>query len=401
MQRPGKKIYSLKNTIQHYDWGTRNEAAFIPKLLGNKPEKDLPYAELWIGSHQKAPSVVENEKLSDLIDKYPVEIMGEMAAKKFGKTLPFLLKVLSAGEALSIQAHPDKSTAASLHARDPLHYPDDNHKPEIAIALDSLIALMGFKSFTDIITSLEKYRPLGEFVSAETLKKLKSSRQPQKALKQFYSEMMLKAEKQPEELAKTLQNIDRMIADQDKATEVENLYSQLRIKYGDDVGLFSLFLLNLLHLKKGEAVYLKAGIPHAYLKGNIIECMANSDNVVRAGLTPKFKDIGTLTKILTYETGLPKILKPSNNTKINIYKTDAPEFIVTRKEMAANESLEIIDDEMEIIIIIDGKITAVANGEVNSYKKGEVLLIPAILKKYKIETMENTTLFSVKIPGEK
>ena len=130
--------YKLFNKVQNYDWGTKNEDAFIPKFLGVKPEKDLPYGELWIGAHPKAPSEIEIEgikySLNWVIDNFPEEVLGKDVANIFGGKLPFLLKVLSAAQALSIQLHPNKKQAEILHAKDPINYPDDNHKPEIAIA---------------------------------------------------------------------------------------------------------------------------------------------------------------------------------------------------------------------------------------------------------------------------
>jgi mannose-6-phosphate isomerase len=141
----------MQNPIQNYDWGTRNKEAYIPQLLGIDAKPDTPYGELWLGAHPKAPSMVwvdgELTPLDQWISAHPIEVLGKAVARKFNGQLPFLLKVLSAGEALSIQAHPNKAQAKILHATDPLHYPDDNHKPEIAIALDSLTALVGIKPY--------------------------------------------------------------------------------------------------------------------------------------------------------------------------------------------------------------------------------------------------------------
>ena len=147
--------FRLLNKIQHYAWGARNEQAFIAKLLQLEVEKDKPYAELWMGTHPNAPSAVEindQEKipLDRFIKQFPKEVLGQKVIERFGVQLPFLFKVLSAGEALSIQAHPNKEQAAMLHQRDPEHYPDDNHKPEIAIALDQLTALVGFRPLTAV-----------------------------------------------------------------------------------------------------------------------------------------------------------------------------------------------------------------------------------------------------------
>ncbi|OQA94318.1 MAG: Mannose-6-phosphate isomerase [Chloroflexi bacterium ADurb.Bin222] len=142
--------FRLHNAIQPYPWGSRGAEAFIPRLLGIPAAPEQPYAELWIGAHPNAPSRVflgdEPLSLATLIAREPVAMLGAAVAQRFDNQLPFLFKVLSAAEPLSIQAHPDKVQAERLHARDPQHYPDANHKPEVAIALDRLTALAGLKS---------------------------------------------------------------------------------------------------------------------------------------------------------------------------------------------------------------------------------------------------------------
>ena len=152
--------YLLKGTLQHYAWGTQNKDAFIPHFINIPVERDTPYAELWMGAHPKAPSTLaldnNNMPLDKCIEMFPEEILGKAIFARF-KQLPFLFKVLSAAQALSIQAHPNKAQAEKLHMQDPEHYPDDNHKPEIAIALSNLTALAGFKSFDSLINTLENY----------------------------------------------------------------------------------------------------------------------------------------------------------------------------------------------------------------------------------------------------
>ncbi|HEY3342559.1 MAG TPA: mannose-6-phosphate isomerase, class I, partial [Anaerolineae bacterium] len=141
--------YLMHNQVQHYEWGTHDGDAYIPQLLGITPQAGQPYAELWMGAHPKAPSTVvvdgHDIPLDQWIAAHAQELLGHAVAARFDNGLPFLLKVLAAGEALSIQAHPNKAQARLLRASDPAHYPDDNHKPEIAIAIDSLTAVMGIK----------------------------------------------------------------------------------------------------------------------------------------------------------------------------------------------------------------------------------------------------------------
>ncbi|MFN2271768.1 MAG: mannose-6-phosphate isomerase, class I, partial [Anaerolineae bacterium] len=283
--------YLLANQIQPYAWGTRGQDAFIPRLLGIAAESDKPYAELWMGAHPSAPSQVVIDgvpiSLRQLIALHPREILGEAVAERFSGMLPFLFKVLSTAEALSIQAHPTEAQARLLHARDPEHYPDDNHKPELAVALDSLTALVGFKPFPDVLRTLEQYPELTNFIGAEVVDGAKDARETppqeqQSRLRALYETLVERSVAHTDELvAATGRLAKRLVAR--TAREEERLFLEMREKYsGADVGLFTIFLLNLLHLKAGQGLFIKAGIPHAYLKGNIVECMANSDNVVRA-----------------------------------------------------------------------------------------------------------------------
>ena len=386
--------YLLKNEIQHYAWGQKNECAFIPKLLGIKPERDLPYAELWIGAHPKVPSKIMNTNLLELINEFPHEILGDEMSVKFRGKLPFLMKVLTAGEALSIQAHPNKAQAKMLHAKDPEHYPDDNHKPEIAIALDDFIALVGFKTIPKILKVLENYPPIAEFVPLKILEN-----EDEKALlKRFYTNIKIKAKSDTFELESVLKKMDKLIAIKPEKSEADELYIELHKKYGTDVGLFSIYLLNLVHLKQGEAIFLNAGTPHTYLKGNIIECMANSDNVVRSGLTPKFKDIPILVDILTYETGIPEIMKPDDNSSSTEYKVPVPDFSIIMKKMNFGQEVRVLDDKLEIFILTEGKIQINSDGFTEIFKKGDTILIPAALEDYTISALENTTIYSAIIP---
>ncbi|KAA3663047.1 MAG: mannose-6-phosphate isomerase, class I, partial [Calditrichaeota bacterium] len=293
------KPYLMHNAVQNYAWGTSGETAFIPKLLGRKAETDVPYAELWMGAHPKAPSQIEIDgeyyALDKLAASHSEAIIGDANAKKFGG-FPFLFKVLAAGESLSIQAHPNKKQAEALHSRDAEHYPDDNHKPEIAIAISPFQALAGFKSLTDLSVTFAVYPEIAEFLGETMVQEIHANKDasPEKqklALKSMYSHYMQKSESNAQELITAIDALQLRLQGKMAPFPADALFLEMRMKYpGADVGLFSIYLLNLLSLQPGEALFMEAGIPHAYVNGNIIECMSNSDNVVRAGLTPKFQD---------------------------------------------------------------------------------------------------------------
>ncbi len=378
------KPYLLKNKIQNYAWGTKNEEAFISQLLGTVAEKDLPYAELWIGAHPKAPSeIMDGEKsylLSDIIESYPAEVMGKKVTDKFGSNLPFLLKVLSANTALSIQAHPNKKLAEKLHTEDPEHYPDDNHKPEIAIALDSLKAIVGFKPIDQLVKVFMEYSELLElFRNKEVMNKLATRKDaPDEIIRSVYSEIMHTG---ADQLERVINKLKKRFEKNDALAPEESEFLTQYDNYGVDVGLISILLFNYITLKPGEGFYTGAGIPHAYIKGNIIECMANSDNVVRAGLTPKFKDVDTLLSMLDYTKSRPEIMKPRHNSYT--YKTEASEFEITKSVI--NELHELKNDTLKILLVLSGKLIIMyAENETMEVTKGNSVLIPAILGNYKL-----------------
>lgn len=385
----------LINTIQNYEWGTKNVEAFIPLLTDVPVVKDLPYAELWIGAHPKASSkVMVNDQeilLSGLINSYPDEILGKNIAEKYNSKLPFLFKILSAGKALSIQLHPDKLKAEELHRKDPVNYPDDNHKPEIAVALDKLEALVGYYG-DDIIKNY--------FIRYPCLYRITGIDQQETRLgyKALYSEI-LKNEDQ-ELLKSTIDEIKNLIEVFAVENQVEKLFVRLFEQYGYDPGVLAVFFLKYIILERDQAVFIDAGVPHAYLSGNIVECMANSDNVVRAGLTPKFKDIKTLTEIMRFDNRNLEIIQTSEDN-FYAYKTPADEFVVN-KFTSANKQEEFTinsNERINIILLVEGNGVLTA-GNKSEIKKGESFLIPAALQSFTIKLEEDSKLFLVTIPQE-
>lgn len=400
MNRIDSKPYKIRGKIQHYDWGTKNENAYIPKFLEIEPEKDLAYAEYWIGVHPKAPSevLIQNDwvSLKELLVKYPSEILGNRVSEKFNNRLPFLLKVLSINQALSIQAHPDKNLAKLLHDKNPKNYPDDNHKPEIAIAIDNLTAIVGLKKIEDLISTLNNYPEIQSLLTLDvtqlnlSLDENKSSR----AIKDIYSQIMRAPD---EKLVECIANLVSRIGQKNAVTESEKQFLVQYKNYGVDIGLISILLFNLVNLNKGEAIYTPAGIPHAYIKGNIIECMANSDNVVRAGLTPKFKDINTLLEMIETDSFKANVNKIFTNDSI-IYKTGAEEFEV--EELIFNKpKRKIVGNEIYILLIMEGELNiSYSDNKSDKFKSGDVVLIPAILNEITIEAEDNVKVYKIKIP---
>lgn len=410
--------FLLHNTIQRYEWGTRNTDAFLPPFTGVGAEPDVPYAELWIGAHPKASSFLildgEAVALTTFVNDNPIEVLGSAAAEKFSSHLPFLLKVLSAAQPLSIQAHPTKAQARILHARDPLNYPDENHKPEIAVALDELRALAGFKPFDAIAATVQHYPTLfaaaGTAAAASLIDAasntpqalrtpvLGSRERRRTSLKEFYGALMTRMMSDPVLLAQTIDGLASQMRRESPTIE-SSLFLQIQRLYPADVGLLSILLLNIVRLRKGEGIYIGAGIPHAYLKGTIVECMANSDNVVRAGLTPKFKDVDTLCDILTYECGAPVILSPDPDKPIAVYAAPVPEFSLTGMTMKMSERLTRTGRTgLEIMLITEGAVTLAWSTGRGGFKRGDAVLLPASLPAYELRSETASELFSVSIP---
>jgi len=402
--------YRLENPIQHYAWGTRDGAAYIAHLLGLDPEPGLPYAELWMGAHPSAPSRVRvgahTVSLARLIEECPTEVLGAEVSEAFHETLPFLFKVLSAAESLSIQAHPNAEQAIALHARDPEHYPDPNHKPELAIALSSLTALMGLRPYDRILAALTRYPELARFVGEETCARLWQNEAALPEVQRRLVRGLLAAlvsgsvaraqalEAQLDALARRLQGTGGALE------EEEALFLELRNKYaGADAGLFALFLLNLVHLQTGQGVYIGPGVPHAYLEGNIVECMANSDNVVRVGLTPKYRDAETLIAILDDRLGAVPILEAPVGMEEMIYRTPAREFQVSRWQLApGKEKRAALRERPEILLVLEGEVrTGWAEGE-DVFCQGESMLLPACLRGASVEAIKPATVFRAEVP---
>ncbi|KAI1005517.1 Mannose-6-phosphate isomerase [Podosphaera aphanis] len=323
-------LIRLQCGLNSYDWGKKGNNSAAARLATATPvqgfsiQEDRPYAELWMGTHPSNPSkdFVTQQNLLDFIKDNP-EIISPQPSEQFTNGLPFLFKVLSIGKALSIQAHPNKKLAEHLHKTDSANYPDDNHKPEMTIAITSFEGLCGFRPLKEIshfLSTVPSLRSLiGETIAEEfqtIVKVLETSDEPEnelkrkKALQKIFGVLMHSKKEDVEPSSKLLiENAQGLGADfaagggqSNSGQELADLVVRLNEQFPGDIGLFVLFFLNYVKLEAGEAMFLQADDIHAYLSGDAIECMAASDNVVRAGFTPKFKDVDTLVDMLTYSS---------------------------------------------------------------------------------------------------
>lgn len=293
----------LTGFVQKYEWGKIGNASIVANLYGNNIDPQSPYAELWMGTHPNGQTMIKeyNISLQEYIEQNQ-EVLGnaEYFWKKY-QTLPFLLKVLSVRKALSIQCHPPKDMAQVLHNNFPELYKDPNHKPEMAIALTKFHALCGFRPTEEIKENIVNIDELQMVITPSLLEAYKDSLDEELLNKILFS-LFTKNEGVVE------QAVHHLFGRFEKAgSEVQERYKyalmkELHNQFPGDSGVFMIYFLNEVFLEPGEAMYIPAGIPHAYISGDCVECMANSDNVVRAGLTPKYKDIETLLTILDYSS---------------------------------------------------------------------------------------------------
>ncbi|GCB39165.1 mannose-6-phosphate isomerase [Citrobacter freundii] len=309
-------MQKLINSVQNYAWGSKTA---LTELYGIANPTQQPMAELWMGAHPKSSSQVlgadgQTVALRDVIEHDKSALLGDAVAQRFGE-LPFLFKVLCAAQPLSIQVHPNKHNSEIGFAKEnaagiPMdaaerNYKDPNHKPELVFALTPFLAMNAFREFSDIVALLHPvsaaHPAIAHFLeepSAERLSYL------------FASLLNMQDEEKSQALAILKSALN---SQQGEPWQTIRLIADV---YPNDSGLFSPLLLNVVKLNPGEAMFLFAETPHAYLQGVALEVMANSDNVLRAGLTPKYIDIPELVANVQF------VAKPANQLLTTPVKSD-------------------------------------------------------------------------------
>ncbi|MGW1767428.1 mannose-6-phosphate isomerase, class I [Streptomyces sp. NPDC002073] len=324
----------LSNTVRPYAWGSPTA---LPGLLGVAPTGE-PQAEMWMGAHPGAPSRLDRGSgattLADVIAADPEGELGAAVVARFGPRLPFLLKILAAGAPLSLQVHPDLAQAREGHAAEerrgiPVdaphrNYKDANHKPELICALTPFEGLCGFRpplEAAELLSGLEvdSLKPYVDLLHAH----------PEEAALREMLTAVLSADR--EEMAHT---VTEATAAAERLGGPYTPYASIAHHYPGDPGVIAAMLLHHVQLQPGEAMFLGAGIPHAYLDGMGIEIMANSDNVLRCGLTPKHVDVPELLNIVRFETSDPGVLRPEADGGEEVYETPVDEFRLSRFVLA-------------------------------------------------------------------
>ncbi len=396
-----KQISMLKNTVQEYAWGSYTA---IAELLGNTSPSVNPQAELWMGAHPKAPSLIEYEgkclSLAEVIENNPEDILGKAAAGKFDNRLPYLFKVLAAAKPLSIQAHPNQKQAEEGFEREnrlgiPLaapnrNYKDSSRKPECLCALTRFWGMRGFRPIPEILSLTEKICPVELEQEIRNLRKQPDS----SGLESFFHALMTLS---PERKRNTVTQAVR--AAQKEDDPIFKWILRLYDDYPEDIGVLSPAFLNLICLEPGQAMFLPAGELHAYLDGTGIELMANSDNVLRGGLTPKHIDVPELLRVLDFTAGKPDVILPRKISEYeSIYDSSAEEFVLSVISLAPGMSdAQFFPRSVEILLCTQGAATLTAGEQSLSVVKGMSVMVPCAAETYHLRG--NAIFYKAAVPS--
>ncbi|WP_237108951.1 mannose-6-phosphate isomerase, class I [Nonomuraea sp. MG754425] len=340
----------LATTIRPYDWGSTTA---LPELFGTEPTGE-PQAELWMGAHPGAPSTAGGVPLDQLIARDPAGTLGERCAGRFGPALPYLLKVLAIERPLSLQVHPTTEQAAAGFAREnargiPLDdrartYKDASHKPEMVCALTPFHGLCGFRAPAATAGLLDRLGVPGLRPWIETLR----DDEPGRALRTVFEDMLDDAARPLRAQAEAA-----LTASADPALAP---YAGIARACPGDPGVVAALLLHHVTLSPGEALYLGAGVPHAYLGGVGVEIMANSDNVLRCGLTSKHVDVPELMRVVDFTPAGPHLVEPvTGEAGVRDYRPPAPEFALTGYELSGAGSHALPGGVPGIVLCAEGE----------------------------------------------
>lgn len=398
-------IYRLKGTVKHYDWGGH---AFIPSLLQIENKDHQPFAEYWMGVHPQDNCTIElpgqhRVLLKEHLKDHP-GFLGKDVQQRFGH-LPYLFKVLDVHKMLSIQVHPSKSAAEKEFAREnaegiPIdsirrNYKDDNHKPELMVALSDFWLLHGFKPPEEMAYTLLNVTELRELLPVFN----------QSGYEGLYKYVM---EMPQEDVNRILQPLINNLATVYKDKQPDRLYEDFwaaKAAYSFphngkiDRGIFSIYLFNLVHLKKGEGIFQPAGVPHAYLEGQNVEIMASSDNVLRGGLTNKHIDARELLKHVQCEPTYVRILSGEQVSDFEkLYKTAAPDFQLSIFELKAGNVVYFSPVTAEIILLTEGDAELNNGGNALKLEKGHPSAIVFPGKEVKLSSAGGAIVFKASVP---
>lgn len=372
-------MLKMMNQIQHYDWGSKTA---LSELYGYPNPDNLPMAELWMGAHPKASSEVisplthQKISLDAFIKENPEKILGKHIAERFGR-LPYLFKVLCAAQPLSVQVHPnkhdaeigfEKENAQGIPLNSPIrNYKDNNHKPELIYALTPFKAMNAFRPIAEIVE-------LFSFIAAAHPEIQFFVQSPSEdKLKKLFAQILNLTGEQKELALGVLK-----AALNSKQGEPWNSIKQMVSLYPDDNGLFTPLMLNIVELQPGEAMFLAARTPHAYLEGVGLEVMANSDNVLRAGITSKHIDVKELVDNIDFKSIKADDLFNIPEKSGNVWKYKIPVEDFSFKIYSIDCSgLSLTNHTASILFCIEGKLVLRSGNQELNMNSGESVFLPA------------------------
>lgn len=318
----------LHGHVQHFAWGSRTA---IPAILRREPD-GRPWAEYWLGTHPGGHAFLDDGRaLATYVQEQP-HVVGEAARAAFGDRLPYLLKILAASSPLSLQAHPSREQAVVGYARESLlglppsdptrSFKDDWPKPEAIVAITPFEGLLGFRDPQETAGLFEALGVADELASV--IGPLRD-RSAAPALQEVFLDVLSLDERR--------HLVDLVLAAAVNHLEAPGALGQfartaveLDEHFPGDPGILAALLMNRFRLQPGEAVMLEAGVMHAYLRGVGVEIMANSDNVMRGGLTQKHIDVDGLLQVVHFDPLTPKVLLAEGSDGVYVYPTSFPEF---------------------------------------------------------------------------
>ncbi|KAJ5090636.1 hypothetical protein N7532_009320 [Penicillium argentinense] len=336
-------VIQLRCGVKNDSWGKKGKESVVAQLWSKTPgagtiDDSQTYSEMWMGTYPSNPNYLlsTGEQLGDYLKKNP-QLVGKSVLDRWGLEIPFVPKILSFSKALPLQIHPDLKLAAKLHAEDPKKFGDTNHKPEIAIALSKLELFAGWKPLKDI-QALFKLNPLEEFVPSGPF--------TDETLRQVCMALLKASPSTVASAIKELQAIPEAQFGPDPY--IPGLLDRLNKQYspGDNGNLVAALLMNYLTLGPGDSVFVPADSIHAYLEGDIVECMARSDNVINTGFCPaadrdSVELFGRALSFVPHDAQgalLPrKKSEKGMNGKTDVYAPPISEFAVLCTSLGAGE----------------------------------------------------------------
>ncbi|KAI1810651.1 mannose-6-phosphate isomerase [Poronia punctata] len=381
---PSDLVFQLAGTCNEYPWGRKGTESMAARLCektpgsGFKIDPSKTYSEMWFGDYPDFPGrkLDSGEPLADVLQRNKEKLLGKKVIERFDGQLPYLPKILSIAKALPLQIHPNKDLATKLHEKDPENFTDPNHKPEIALALSKFEVFAGFKP-------LEEIAPLFKL---DPLKRLDSiDKWTNETLRNVTRELLKLDQGTVKSIQSDLGKISK--SEYGDAAYILDLLPRLQDQYGpEDAGsLVALLCMNYMVFNAGDAIFIPADGIHAYLSGDIVECMARSNNVLNVGFCPPAdrNNVDMFANTLTFKAHSKEdVILPGKKSdkgkkgKTLIYNPPMSEFDMLKTDLGKGESEELTQSEGPgVPIVTSGQGILRADGEEFKLSEGYIFFI--------------------------